>query len=394
MKRFIIIVLDSVGMGELPDAASYGDTGSNTLGNIAAKVEGFTLPNLERLGLGCIDGIKGFNRVNKPSGCFGRMAEKSKGKDTTTGHWEMAGIILDKPFPTYPNGFPKEVIDRFEKAVGTGILGNYPASGTEIIKQLGQQHVMTGYPIVYTSADSVFQIAAHEGIIPIERQYEICRIARGILQGKHAVGRVIARPFIGTEGNFTRTDRRHDFSLNPVKRTILDCLKEKGLGVNAVGKIKDIFNNQGITKFIYIHGNNDGVDKTLDYIKEDSEGLIFTNLVDFDMLYGHRNDVEGYARALKEFDDRLPELLQSLKDDDILLLTADHGCDPTTSSTNHSREYVPLLVYGRNVRHGVNLGTRESFIDVADTLSEAFEVGTYFGGKSFYRDIIDLSQII
>lgn len=382
------MVMDSVGAGELPDADKYGDRGSNTLGNIAAALEGFSLPNLQKLGLGYIEGLKAYEGKVSPLGSYGRMAEKSMGKDTTTGHWEMSGIILDKPFPVYPNGFPPEVIDSFEKVIQTKSIGNYAASGTEIIKELGQQHVMTGYPIVYTSADSVFQIAAHEDVIPIERLYEICRIAREILQGEHGVGRVIARPFTGTEGVFVRTDRRHDFSLEPVKMTILDSLKEKGLRVKGVGKIKDIFCGRGLTDAVHIHGNMDGVDKTLEYMIEEFSGLIFTNLVDFDMLYGHRNNVEGYAGALKEFDARIPEILDYLKKDDILIITADHGCDPTTKSTDHSREYVPLLVYGKNLKSGVNLGTRDTFADLAQTIAEIFETGTDFNGKSFYKDVM------
>ena len=388
MKRIVIIVLDSVGIGELPDADIYGDKGSNTLGNIAAAVGGMRLTNLEMLGLGCIDGIKGFERCGSATGCFGKMAEKSAGKDTTTGHWEIAGIILDKPFPVYPHGFPKDVMETFEKAIGTKTLCNFAASGTEIIKQLGQQHVMTGYPIVYTSADSVLQIAAHEGIIPIEKLYEMCRKAREILHGEHAVGRVIARPFTGTEGNFTRTERRHDFSLKPVRKTILDSLKDKGFLVKAVGKIEDIFCGQGITDKVHIHNNMDGVDKTLDYMKDEFDGLIFTNLVDFDMLYGHRNDTKGYARALEEFDARLPEILSKLEEEDILIITADHGCDPTTASTDHSREYVPLLVYGKNIKRSVNLGIRLSFTDIAQTVAEAYNIQESFNGKSFYRDVI------
>jgi len=343
MKRAVIIVMDSVGIGELPDAAKYGDTGSNTLGNIAAAIKGFSLPNLERLGLGNIDGIKGFKAQPEPLGCYGRMAEQSAGKDTTTGHWEIAGIILDRPFPVYPDGFPADIIEEFERRINTKILGNVAASGTEIIKQLGQQHVMTGYPIVYTSADSVFQIAAHEEVIPIERLYEICRIARDLLQGEHAVGRVIARPFIGSDGNFTRTDRRRDFSLKPVGKTILDCAVEKGYQVKAVGKIEDIFGGRGITEAVHTHDNMDGVNRTLEYMREDFEGIIFTNLVDFDMIYGHRNNVEGYAEALRKFDERVPEILDALKPEDILMITADHGCDPTTGSTDHSREYVRCL---------------------------------------------------
>jgi phosphopentomutase len=387
MKRVIIVVLDSVGMGELPDASKYGDTGSNTLGNIASAVEGFSLPNLEKLGLGNIEGIKGFKAAEAPTGCFGRMEERSAGKDTTTGHWEMSGIILEKPFPLYPNGFPEDVVRKFEESIGTKTLGNYAASGTEIIKQLGQQHVKTGYPIIYTSADSVFQIAAHEDIIPIERLYDICRKARNILTGEHAVGRVIARPFTGPEGNYTRTDRRHDFSLEPIRKTILEYIADKGLEVKAVGKIKDIFAGKGITDAVHIHNNMDGVDKTIEYMKQRFDGLIFTNLVDFDMLFGHRNDVRGYARALSEFDSRIPELLAALDEEDILMFTADHGCDPTTLSTDHSREYVPLLVYGKKLRCGVNLGTRSTFSDMAQTLSEIFAVDADFHAGSFYGEI-------
>jgi phosphopentomutase len=387
MKRVILVVLDSVGMGELPDAANYGDTGSNTLGNIAAAIRGFSLPNLEKMGLGNITGMKGYQAAEGPTACFGKMAERSAGKDTTTGHWEMAGIILDKPFPLFPDGFPEEVVKRFEEAIGTKTLGNFAASGTEIIKQLGQQHVATGYPIIYTSADSVFQIAAHEEVIPVERLYEICRKAREILTGPYAVGRVIARPFIGTEGNFTRTDRRHDFSLEPVRKTILEYIIEQGMQVKAVGKIVDIFAGKGISESVHIHNNMDGVDKTLEYMKQRFDGLLFTNLVDFDMLYGHRNNPEGYANALSEFDVRLPELLSAMAEEDILLITADHGCDPTTSSTDHSREYVPLLAYGKKIRQGVDLGTRHTFADLAQTLSEIFDSKADFGARSFYGEI-------
>ena len=388
MRRVIIVVLDSVGIGELPDASKYGDTGSNTLGNIAAAVEGFSLPNLEMLGLGCIDGTRGYASVKSPIGCFGRMAERSAGKDTTTGHWEIAGITLEKPFPLYPDGFPEDIVSRFEAAIGTKTLGNYPASGTEIIKQLGQQHVVTGYPIIYTSADSVFQIAAHEEVIPIEKLYDICRKARSILTGRDAVGRVIARPFTGIEGNFTRTDRRRDFSLKPFGKTILDYIKGKGLEVKAVGKIEDIFAGQGITDAVHIHNNMDGVNKTLDYIRQQFAGLIFTNMVEFDMNFGHRNNVIGYADALSQFDKRVPELLNALDDNDIFIITADHGCDPTTESTDHSREYVPLLVYGKKLKQGVNLGTRKTFADLAQTLAEVFDTEGSFNANSFYREII------
>ncbi|HOJ81038.1 MAG TPA: phosphopentomutase [Clostridiales bacterium] len=383
MKRVIIIVLDSAGVGELPDAAEYGDEGSNTLGNIAAAVSGFSLPNLEKLGLGNIDGIVGYKAADEPLGCFGKMAERSAGKDTTTGHWELAGITLRKPFPVYPEGFPGDVIRQFEKEIGTKTLGNYPASGTVIINELGHQHVRTGYPIIYTSADSVFQIAAHEDVIPVERLYEICRIARRILTGEHAVGRVIARPFVGTEGNYTRTANRKDFSLEPPGRTLLDHVKEAGLEVKAVGKIEDIFAGRGITESVHIQDNMDGVDKTIGFIRDEFSGLIFANLVDFDMKFGHRNDAEGYAGALKEFDDRVPEIIDAMKEDDILFITADHGCDPTTASTDHSREYVPLLVYGKQIRRSVDLGIRSTFSDLAQTVAEILGVSGSFDAESF-----------
>ncbi|HEX3029211.1 MAG TPA: phosphopentomutase [Clostridia bacterium] len=387
MKRVIIIVMDSVGMGEMPDAGKYGDIGSNTLGNISSAVGGLPLKNLQKLGLGNIDGMMGYEAESQPSGSYGRMEEKSAGKDTTTGHWEMSGIILEQPFPTFPEGFPKEIIESFENAIGTKIIGNVVASGTEIIKKLGQEHVKTGYPIIYTSADSVFQIAAHEEVIPIEKLYELCTIARKILVGKYAVGRVIARPFTGTEGNFTRTDRRRDFSLKPIQPTILDHAVEKGLKVKAVGKIEDIFSKQGITDAIHIHNNMDGVDRTIEYMKQDFEGILFTNLVDFDMLFGHRNDIMGYANALKEFDGRIPEILGNIKDEDLLIITADHGCDPTTPSTDHSREYVPLLVYGKDVKQGVNLGTRSTFSDIAATVAEYLGIEGPKNGNSFYKEI-------
>lgn len=387
MKRVIVIVMDSIGIGELPDAKKYGDEGSNTLGNIAALVNDFNLPNFQMLGLGNIDNIKGVAKARNPIGCYGRMAEKSPGKDTTTGHWEIAGIILDTPFPVYPDGFPPDVINQFEKAIGTKVIGNVAASGTEIIKELGQQHIITGYPIVYTSADSVFQIAAHEDIIPVQRLYEICKIAREILKGPHAVGRVIARPFTGSPGNFVRTKRRQDFSLKPPKKSVLDYASEKGYRVKAVGKIEDIFVGQGITHSIHTKDNTDGVDRTIECIKDEFEGIIFTNLVDFDMIYGHRNDAEGYARALKDLDARIPEILAELKAEDILIITADHGCDPTTESTDHSREYVPLLVCGKKLKRGINLRTRTTFADVAATIDEYFALKCIKVGKSFLKEI-------
>jgi phosphopentomutase len=383
MKRVILIVLDSVGMGELPDAVQYGDVGANTLGNIVKQIPSFALPNMEQYGLWNIDGMEGFGAFKNPKGSFGRLMEKSAGKDTTTGHWEISGLRLSKAFPVYPQGFPSEILEAFEKKIGTKTVGNIPASGTEIIKNLGEEHVKTGYPIVYTSADSVFQIAAHEGIIPIEKLYEMCNIAREILSGEHAVGRVIARPFEGEVGHFKRTDRRRDFSLKPFGKTMLDHIQDENLLVKAVGKIKDIFGGQGITHAVHTHGNMDGVDKTLDYLKEDFGGLIFTNLVDFDMTYGHRNDVEGYAKALMEFDARLPEIIGALKADDLLMITADHGCDPTYPGTDHTREYVPLIVVGDGVKQGINIGTRETFADLAGTILEYLGIQKSVAGESF-----------
>ncbi|NLE25275.1 MAG: phosphopentomutase [Clostridiaceae bacterium] len=391
MKRAIIIVLDSLGVGEMPDAVAYGDVGSNTLGNIALATKNqpwFKLENLKILGLGHIDGVDLIGKAEDPLGSMGRLAERSKGKDTTTGHWEIAGIVLDDAFPTYPDGFPDEVIDAFEKAIGRKCIGNYPASGTVIIEELGEEHMKTGYPIVYTSADSVFQIAAHEGVIPIDQLYEICEKARSILTGKHAVGRVIARPFEGHPGSFKRTDRRRDFSLKPIKKTVLDFTKVQGFEVRAVGKIEDIFAGQGITHAVHIHGNKDGIDRTIEWIKDDFSGILFTNLVDFDMLYGHRNNTEGYARAIEDFDKRLPEITGAMKDEDILIITADHGCDPTTESTDHSREYVPVLVYGKPVKRGINIHTRDSFSDIAATVAEYLGVEAQIEGKSFLKEIL------
>jgi phosphopentomutase len=388
INRVVLIVMDSVGIGELPDAKLYGDKGSNTIGNISEKVGGLKLPNLQRIGLGNIDYIKGIDGVDNPEGCFGRAAEASSGKDTTTGHWEIAGIILNKPFPTYPNGFPKEIIEEFEKRIGTKTLANKPASGTAIIEELGDEHVRTGYPIVYTSADSVFQIAAHEEVIPLERLYEMCQIAREILVGEHAVGRVIARPFIGTSGIYKRTTNRKDFSLKPVNKTVLNYISQSGMEVCAVGKIEDIYGGYGITKAVHTKNNMDGVDKTIEYMKGDFKGLIFTNLVDFDMLYGHRNDVQGYANALKEFDSRLPEIISNLRDDDVLVITADHGCDPTTPSTDHSREYIPILFYGKALKSGVNLGTRKTYADIGKTIGELLGVEADIAGESFAKGIL------
>lgn len=390
--KITLIVLDSVGAGELPDADKYGDRGSNTLGNTARAVGGLKLPNLQQLGLGNIIDIEGVSPYEAPAGAFGKMAEVSAGKDTTTGHWEITGIILDRPFPVYPHGFPQDLIEEFERRINRKTLGNEVASGTEIIARLGKEHMETGYPIVYTSADSVFQIAAHEAIIPVDELYKMCRIAREMLTGPHAVGRVIARPFIGQPGNFQRTANRHDFSLSPPGKTVLDLLKDNGLNVTAIGKIQDIFNNQGITEAIHTKSNMEGVDKTIAAMQKKATGLIFTNLVEFDSSFGHRNDPAGYARALEEFDSRLPEILEQVGEKDILIITADHGCDPTTESTDHSREYVPLLVYGPMIAEGTNLGTRATFADVGATIADFFgfklEHGTSFKNQALKAGVI------
>ncbi|SDY49118.1 phosphopentomutase [Proteiniborus ethanoligenes] len=383
INNVTLIVLDSVGIGELPDANKYGDEGSNTLGNIIKKTKGVKLNNLNNLGLGAIEGVEGLDSINNIIGSYGRLAESSAGKDTTTGHWEIGGIILKEPFPTFPDGFPEELILKYEMLIGTKTLGNKVASGTVIIDELGEEHMKTGYPIIYTSADSVFQIAAHEDIIPINRLYEICEIARGILKDKYAVGRVIARPFIGRPGAFSRTSNRKDFSLKPVDKTMLDFIKEAGMEVMAVGKIEDIYSGQGITRSIHTSDNMDGIDKTIEFMKEHKKGLIFTNLVDFDMKYGHRNDAEGYARALEEFDNRLPEIIENLSDDEVLMITADHGCDPTTASTDHSREYVPILIYGKMIKNGVNLGTRKTFADIGATIMNLLGLEGLNNGESF-----------
>ena len=373
MKRIFLIVLDSVGIGEMPDAAAYGDEGSNTI-KAASTSEYFSMPNMRKLGFFNIDGVDIGEREAKPTGAVARMTEVSKGKDTTIGHWEIAGVISPSPLPTYPDGFPQEVLDEFSKRTGRGVLCNKPYSGTDVIRDYGEEHMKTGDLIVYTSADSVFQVAAHEEIVPIEKLYEYCQIARDMLKGEHGVGRVIARPFIGEPGKFERTSRRHDFSLQPPKTTMLDQLMENGLDVLSVGKIIDIFAEKGITEYVRTTSNEDGINKTLEYMKKDFNGLCFTNLVDYDMLYGHRNDVEGYAKALTYFDERLPELLAGLGEEDILMITADHGCDPITPSTDHSREYTPLVMYGAPVKAGENYGTRESFSDIAATILSYFNV--------------------
>lgn len=374
-NRVVLIVLDSVGIGQMPDAADYGDEGSDTLGHLF-EYRPVHVPNLRRYGLGNIRPMQ-LPPAAQPEGAFGRAAIASRGKDTTTGHWEMAGLLTETPFPTYPHGFPDEVIKPFEQAIGRKILGNYPASGTEIIQQLGEEHMRTGRPIVYTSADSVFQVAAHEDVIPVEELYRICEIARTLLTGKHRVGRVIARPFIGQPGNFRRTERRRDYAIEPPEPTMVDILKEAGYQTISVGKIGSIFCHRGFTQEIPAGNNMASVDGTLQALREtasDGSGLIFVNLVDFDMLYGHRNDPEGYARALEAFDARLPEIEAHLHDDDLLMLTADHGCDPLTPSTDHSREYVPILAYGRRVTPGVDLGIRSSLADLGQTIADNFEL--------------------
>ena len=389
MSRAIIIVLDGVGIGELPDADKYDDIGSNTLMNIKKAVPSLELKNMCKLGLGNIDGDNLYKKNLDLDliGAYGKCAEKSKGKDTTTGHWEISGVIVNKAFPTYPNGFPKEIINKFESMINRKTLGNYPASGTQIINDLGDEHVKTGSPIIYTSADSVFQVAAHEDIISVSELYKICEIARKILTGEHAVGRVIARPFIGANKNYTRTKNRKDFSIKPIKKTLLDYIKEAGLEVAAVGKIEDIFCNQGITKKVHTRVNSEGIDETINYLKQDFSGLIFTNLVDYDMLYGHRNDVKGFAEALKYFDDRLPEIISCLKDDDLLFITADHGCDPTTLSTDHSREYIPVLIYNKYIKK-INLHVRNTYADIAATISDYLKINSDLDGASFLKEIL------
>ncbi|MBN1642498.1 MAG: phosphopentomutase [Anaerolineae bacterium] len=386
IERVILIVLDSVGIGAMPDAAEYGeqDPHSNTLAHTAQAVGGLSLPHMGTLGLGNILPIEGVPPAARPRGAYGRMAEGSRGKDTSTGHWELAGLCSSTALPTYPQGFPQEVLDAFEAQIGRGTLGNYAASGTVIIQDLGDEHVRTGDPIVYTSADSVFQIAAHEDVIPLTELYRICEIARALLTGEHGVGRVIARPFVGPiDGKYVRTENRRDFALPPPHPTILDRLVAAGQRVMAVGKIEDIFAHRGISASIHSTNNMAGVDATLHFMRESSTGLIFANLVDFDMLYGHRNDPRGYAEALEAVDARLPELLAALRPTDLLLLTADHGNDPTTTSTDHSREYVPLLAAGERVRAGTDLGTRETFADVGATIAEMLGIGAIPVGTSF-----------
>lgn len=384
MKRVFLIVLDSVGIGEMPDAAAFGDEGSNTL-KAASTSQYFSMPNMRKLGLFNIDGVEIGAKEEHPTGAFARMTEQSMGKDTTIGHWEIAGIISESPLPTYPKGFPKGIIEEFSRKTGRGVLCNKPYSGTEVIKDYGEQHMKTGDLIVYTSADSVFQVAAHEDVVPVEKLYEYCQIARDMLVGKNGVGRVIARPFEGKPGAYVRTVRRHDFSLVPPKVTMLDQIKDAGYEVLGVGKIFDIFAGKSITDYVRTTGNPDGIDKTLDYMDRDFEGLCFVNLVDYDMLYGHRNDVEGYAKALTYFDERLPEILGKMREEDILMITADHGCDPSTPSTDHSREYTPLVMYGKNIPAGGNFGTRRTFSDIGATILEYFGIKKKISGETLLK---------
>ena len=388
INRVVIIVLDSAGIGATPDAALFGDVGSHTLGNIAQAVGGLKVPNMEAMGLGNIAIMDGVKPQLKPTAAFGKMDEVSAGKDTTAGHWELAGIHLTQPFPMYPEGFPPEVMDAFAAQTGRGWLGNYPSSGTVILDKLGDEHLKTGKLIVYTSGDSVFQIAAHEEIVPVEDLYKYCEIAREILRGEHEVSRVIARPFVGEPENFTRTANRHDYSVVPPETTVLDNIKEAGLMVLGIGKINDIYVGQGITEAVHTKSNKDGVEKTIEALRTQTDsGLIFTNLVDFDAKFGHRNNPEGYADALAEFDQHLPEIMDALAEDDILVLTADHGNDPTYPGTDHTREYVPILVAGETVQ-SVNLGVRSTFADLAATIADIFDVKAPLHGESFKADIL------
>ena len=387
MKRIFLIVLDSFGVGALPDSEAFGDVGVNTLAACATSSQ-LQIPTMIAAGLGLIDGVSCLPKPAAPTGAYGRLAEASMGKDTTIGHWEIAGVVSPKPMPTYPNGFPEEVLAPFRAATGRGILCNQPISGTKAIELYGDEHVRTGDLIVYTSADSVFQIAAHEEVVPLEELYRDCRIARQQLQGKHGVGRVIARPFVGTSGNYRRTSNRHDFSLEPPAETMLDAIQKAGLASIAVGKIFDIFAGRGMTEHVYNTSNADGLDHAMDYAKKDFHGLCFVNLVDFDMLYGHRRDIDGYARALTEFDRWLPSFLEQLGDEDLVMITADHGCDPAyLATTDHTREYVPLLVLGKAVKP-VNLGTRKTFADIAATVTALLGVPYETPGISFASEIL------
>ena len=388
MKRIFLIVLDSFGIGAMPDSESFGDVGVNTLAACATSPN-LNIPNMVAAGLGNADGVTALPKTDAPTGAFARLRESSMGKDTTIGHWEIAGIISPNPLPTYPEGFPQEVLDAFEEATGRGCLCNLPYSGTDVIRDYGQEHLDTGKWIVYTSADSVFQVAAHEELVSLDELYDACHKARNILRGKHGVGRVIARPFVGNaKDGFKRTSNRHDYSLEPPKATMLDAIKAAGLSSIAVGKIHDIFAGYGDTEYVYNKSNDDGMNHALRYADQDFRGLCFVNLVDFDMLYGHRRDIEGYAKALTEFDAWLPKLMEKLGDEDLVMITADHGCDPAyTATTDHTREYVPLLVLGKKVKP-VNLGTRTSFADIAATVTELLGVEYETEGKSFAKEII------
>lgn len=386
MGRFTIIVLDSCGVGELPDAADFGDRGTFTLKHVKEAVGDLKIPHLVELGLYNIDGL-GLPGIASPKGCYGKCAERSKAKDTTNGHFEIAGLVVKTPFRVFGEHFPDRIIQELERRIGTKVIGNYPASGTEIIQVLGDEHVRTGYPIVYLSADSLMQIAMHEDVIPLERQYEICRIARELMSGDDTVSRIICRPFVGGDGKYTRTENRRDFSVDPPGFTLLDQLAESRRDVIAVGKIEDIFNRRGITEVNHTKNNHDGIEATIDYLhNRDFNGLLFVNLVDFDMLYGHRNNPQGYGAALEYFDEKLPEILSGLREDDVLVITADHGCDPTTPGTDHTREYVPLVVCGPRVREGVNLGIRGTFADIAATASDYFGM-KFPTGTSFWEEI-------
>ncbi len=386
MKRVFLIVLDSVGAGALPDAHLYKDAGAHTLKSIS-KSEKFNIPNLIKMGIGNIEGLSFLERQPLECSAVGRLCEKSAGKDTTTGHWEIAGIILDKPFPTFLDGFPKEVIDEFSHRTGRGVLCNKPYSGTKVIEDYGEEHMKSGSLIVYTSADSVFQIAAHEDVVPREELYRYCRIAREMLTGENGVGRVIARPFNGTASRFYRTDGRHDFSLEPPCDTLLDLLQKNGKSVISIGKISDIFAGKGISESHPTKNNEDGCAKILEIAQKEFEGLCFANLVDFDMVYGHRNDIDGYADALSRFDSFLPQLIQKLRGDDLLIITADHGCDPNFPGTDHTREYIPMIIYSKKIK-GINLGTREGFSDIAATVAQYLDIEYSLQGKSFLEEIV------
>ena len=390
-NRIVLIVLDGAGIGEMPDAPEWGDAGSDTLGHILESRK-LLLPNLQRYGLGNIRPLLNIPPLDQPEGSYGRCALRSNGKDTTTGHWEMAGIILEKAFPTYPNGFPPEIIDQFISMTGVpGILGNVPASGTEIIKELGAEHVKTGKPIVYTSGDSVFQIATHEEVVPLNRLYEICETARRLLDGKHRVGRVIARPFLGEAGSFFRTENRHDYAVPPPRENLLVALDDEGFDVVCIGKIASIYDSNGVTQDLTAKNNEKAIRQTINALKAESRGLIFSNLVDFDMLYGHRRDTEGFARALEHFDSSLPEIESAMKDDDLMIITADHGNDPTFRGSDHTREYAPLLVYGKTAAPGVDLGIRNSLSDIGQTIAGNFGV-RLTAGESFLSQLTNVDR--